>query len=169
MIGKENKSVPLNMVDRVDSETRYRIMRANRGKDTGPELEVRRALFARGFRYRLHDRTLPGKPDMVLARYNTLVFVHGCFWHGHSCQRRPRAKSNTQFWKDKIEANKRRDLENRNRLLESGWRVLAIWECAVRRHIPPFAESTDLDRVASWLRGNGKSAVVSEDGFKEYL
>lgn len=157
------------MVDRVDSETRYRIMRANCGQNTGPELVVRKALFAKGLRYRIHDRSLPGKPDMVFARYGALVFVHGCFWHGHGCRRRPHAKSNTRFWQDKIEVNRRRDLDIRNGLLQMGWRVLVIWECAVRRRTPPFAQSDDLDRVMLWLRGHGKLAILSENGFEECM
>jgi DNA mismatch endonuclease (patch repair protein) len=157
------------MVDRVDKETRHRIMRANRARNTEPELIVRRALFARGLRYRVHNPSLPGRPDIVFAMHKTVVFVHGCFWHGHSCRRKPHAKSNTTYWQEKIEKNKRRDLDIRNRLLQMGWRVLVIWECAVRRRTQPFAESTDLDRVASWLLGNGRLAILSENGFEECL
>jgi DNA mismatch endonuclease (patch repair protein) len=157
------------MVDRVDRNTRNRIMRANRARNTGPELTVRKALFAEGFRYRVHDRRLPGKPDMIFAKHKAVVFVHGCFWHGHNCQRRPHAKSNTRFWRDKIEANKRRDLEARYELLRMSWRVLVIWECAVRRRTPPFAESDDLDRAVSWLLGHGRLGIISENGFEECL
>jgi DNA mismatch endonuclease (patch repair protein) len=157
------------MVDRVDGETRHRIMRSNRARDTGPELEVRKALFARGLRYRLHEHSLPGKPDIVFAKYNALVFVHGCFWHGHGCRRRPHAKSNTKFWQDKIVTTRKRDLENRDELLQIGWRVLVIWECAVRRRTTPFAQSTDLDRVVLWLSGCSRLAILSENGFEEHL
>ena len=158
-----------HMVDQVDCETRHRIMRANRGKDTGPELAVRKAIFARGFRYRIHDRRLPGKPDIVFAGYRAAVFVHGCFWHGHGCRRRPHAKSNSRFWQAKVQANRSRDLKTRRKLLRVGWRVLVIWECAVRRRTPPFAESGDLDRVVLWLRGHSRLAILSESGFEERL
>lgn len=156
------------MVDRVNREIRHRIMSGNRSKDTTPEVEVRRALFQRGFRYRIHNTRLPGRPDIVLRRYRTAVFVHGCFWHGHECQRRPKSKSNTRFWKKKIVQNKSRDLNARSRLLNTGWRVLIIWECAVRRCSPPFAQSNDLKRVADWIKGNGQLAILSEEGFKEF-
>jgi DNA mismatch endonuclease (patch repair protein) len=125
------------MVDRVDKQTRHRIMRANRGKNTGPEVSVRKAFYSKGFRYRLHDRNLPGRPDMV--------------------------------FKQKIEANKRRDLETRNELLQKNWRILVIWECAVRRRKPPFAESADIELAVSWLLGSGRLAILSEKGFDECL
>jgi DNA mismatch endonuclease (patch repair protein) len=157
------------MVDRVDKDTRQRIMRANRGQNTEPELIVRKALFAKGLRYRIHDRRLPGKPDIVFARHRAVVFVHGCFWHGHGCRRRPHAKSNKGFWQDKIEVNKRRDLDVRRKLLQMNWRVLVVWECAVRRRMPPFAESADLTHLVTWLLGNGRLAMLSENGFEECL
>jgi len=157
------------MGDRVDAETRNRIMRANRDRNTGPEIEVRKALFAKGFRYRLHVSELPGKPDIVLPRHRAVVFVHGCYWHGHGCRRRPRAKSNQRFWKEKIEKNRQRDLEARRKLLEMGWRVLVIWECAIRRRKPPFGRSDDSAQVESWLLGKGQLAILSEDGFEECL
>jgi DNA mismatch endonuclease, patch repair protein len=152
-----------------DKETRTRIMRANRGKDTSPELAVRKALFARGFRYHLHSCRLPGKPDIVLSKYHAVVFVHGCYWHGHNCKRRPHAKSNIRFWRNKLDTNKKRDSRVISQLLETGWRVLVIWECAVRRHTPPFAVSDELERAVTWLLGRGKYANISEDGFEECL
>jgi DNA mismatch endonuclease (patch repair protein) len=157
------------MVDRVDRETRHRIMRANRARDTGPELVVRRALFAEGFRYRVHNRRLPGNPDIVFPKHSAVILVHGCFWHGHGCRRRPRAKSNKRFWGRKIEANKQRDLETRYKLLQMGWRVMVIWECAIRRRKPSFPDSPDLDRVVAWLLGGGRLAILSESGFEECL
>lgn len=166
---RHRQSGQKHAVDRVDRETRRRIMRANRGRDTGPELIIRKALFAKGLRYRVHDRRLPGKPDIIFAKHRAVMFIHGCFWHGHDCQRRPHAKSNIGFWRDKIEVNKRRDLKTRNELLGRNWRVLVIWECAVRRRTPPFAESDKLDRVVSWLLGHGRLAILSESGLEECL
>lgn len=157
------------MTDRVDKETRHRIMASNRGKNTGPELEVRKALFHQGFRYRLHDRELPGKPDIVLPGWRVAVFVHGCYWHGHECRRKPRAKSNTSFWRDKIQYNKERDLNFRNQLIDKGWRILLLWECAIRRRSPAFSDSDDLARVVTWIKGKGRLALLSEKGFEECL
>lgn len=157
------------MVDRVGRDVRTRIMRANRGKNTGPELIVRKALFAKGLRYRIHDKSFPGKPDIVFAKHRAVIFIHGCFWHGHDCRRRPFPKSNEAFWQGKIEANKKRDLETKLIINEMGWRVLVIWECAIRRRTPHFAESVDFDRVVSWLFSGGKLAMLSERGFEESL
>ena len=157
------------MVDRVDRQTRHRIMSSNRAKNTGPELEIRKALFQKGFRFRLHNRELPGKPDIVLPGWRLVVFVHGCYWHGHECRRRPRAKSNTSFWADKIQYNKTRDIVARNQLLDKGWRILVVWECAVRRRSPAFSESGDLVKVVDWIKGNGRLAFLSETGLEECL
>lgn len=101
-----------------------------RGKDTQPELALRKALHRQGFRYRLHDAGLPGKPDLVLPRYKTVVFVHGCFWHRHEgCSIATTPKSNTQFWTDKFERNVARDIRSQALLEELGWRVFVVWEC----------------------------------------
>ncbi len=155
------------MTDRVDRRTRHRIMASNRGKNTSPELEVRKALFHEGFRYRLHSRELPGKPDIVLTSRRVVIFVHGCFWHGHDCRRKPRAKSNTRFWDDKIQYNRKRDEGFRKLLLDEGWRILVIWECAIRRRMPVFAQSRDLEQVVVWINGCGRLASLSERGFDE--
>ncbi|MGO9119043.1 MAG: very short patch repair endonuclease [Desulfomonilaceae bacterium] len=157
------------MVDRVDRQTRHRIMSSNRGKNTGPELEIRKALFQEGFRFRLHNRALPGKPDIVLPRWHLVIFVHGCYWHGHECRRRPRAKSNLSFWADKIQYNKSRDIISRNQLIDKGWRILVVWECAVRRRSPAFSESDDLVKMVNWIKGSGTLAFLSETGFEECL
>ena len=157
------------MVDRVNKITRHRIMSANRAKDTSTEIEVRKALFSRGFRYRLHKSKLPGKPDIVLKKYSTVIFVHGCFWHGHECRRRPKSKSNREFWNIKIQNNRLRDFKARSELINLGWRVLVIWECAVRRKSPPFSESKILDTITDWIKGDGLLAILSEGGFEECL
>jgi DNA mismatch endonuclease, patch repair protein len=119
------------MVDTVASTVRSRMMAAVRGKNTGPERAVRAALFAAGYRYRLHRRDLPGAPDIVLPRFRTAVFVHGCFWHGHACPRGRRPTSNVAFWDAKLNKNVERDRRSRLELRAAGWRVVVIWECSV--------------------------------------
>lgn len=118
------------MADIVDRETRSRMMSAIRGKDTKPELLVRRYLHRAGLRYRLHANELPGRPDLVLARFKTVIQVHGCFWHRHrGCRFAYTPSSNRAFWQAKFEENKSRDARNNRKLLGLGWRVLTIWEC----------------------------------------
>jgi DNA mismatch endonuclease (patch repair protein) len=103
-----------------------------KGKNTRPELAVRRILHAAGFRYRLHAKDLPGRPDIVLRSRKTLVFVNGCFWHGHDCHGTRLPKSNRRFWNAKIKANMARDVCNLAECRRLGWRVLVVWECALR-------------------------------------
>jgi len=101
-----------------------------KGKETKPEILVRKFLFSKGFRYRIHDRRYPGTPDIVLPKYNTTIFVHGCFWHGHDgCMAAKLPQTNVEFWQEKIEENRKRDAENLIKLKESGWNVIVIWEC----------------------------------------
>lgn len=111
-------------------EKRSEVMRAVKGKDTKPEIALRKALHRLGYRYRLNVKDLPGKPDLVFPRHKTVIFVHGCFWHGHGCKRGRRVpKTNRAYWKDKIARNKARDEKNANALKALGWRVVTIWEC----------------------------------------
>ncbi|MCU0733044.1 MAG: very short patch repair endonuclease [Hyphomonas sp.] len=104
-----------------------------RGRDTRPELFLRRALHRHGFRYRLHVGDLPGRPDLVFPRWCAALFVHGCFWHGHGCPVFRWPKSNEAFWRQKIEANKVRDARQADALRAAGWRVGTVWECSLRR------------------------------------
>lgn len=120
------------MPDLHDQQTRSRNMAAIKGKNTKPEMLIRKALFRRGFRYRLHDKRLPSKPDIVLPRYKTVIFVHGCFWHGHDCSLFKIPKTRTEFWMSKIAANRERDLSNVAQLKATGWRLVVIWECALK-------------------------------------
>lgn len=103
-----------------------------RSKNTGPELVVRRLLYAAGMRYRLHDRCLPGTPDLVFPRFKAVIFVHGCFWHGHECPLFKVPTTRTTFWMSKISANRQRDHRVAEDLLQMEWRVMTIWECAIR-------------------------------------
>jgi DNA mismatch endonuclease (patch repair protein) len=105
-----------------------------KGKDTKPEILVRRFLFSNGFRYRLHDKRLPGKPDLVLPKYKVVVFIHGCYWHGHNgCKYFVVPKTRTQWWLDKITGNQSRDSVHTAALRELGWRVIIVWECELKK------------------------------------
>jgi DNA mismatch endonuclease, patch repair protein len=138
------------MPDVHDPATRSRNMAAITGRDTKPERFVRRALHARGFRYRLHAKDLPGRPDLVFPKYSALLFVNGCFWHGHDCALFRWPKTREAFWRDKIGANVRRDANNHERLKATGWRVGIVWECALRG--PARIEAPKLiDGVSIWL------------------
>ena len=100
-----------------------------RGRDTKPELVVRRWLWHQGFRYRLYVKSLPGRPDIVMRKWRTVIFVNGCFWHGHDCQSGRRPSTNARFWQEKIERNRERDARNVAALQAAGWHVLVVWEC----------------------------------------
>ncbi|WP_375205438.1 very short patch repair endonuclease [Hyphococcus sp.] len=114
-------------------EKRSEVMRAVKGRDTKPEVALRKKLHALGFRYRLNVKDLPGKPDLVFPKYKTAVFVHGCFWHGHQCKRGNRQpKQNADYWKEKIARNKARDKKNAKELEKLGWRVITVWECELK-------------------------------------
>ena len=118
--------------DSAHTSMRSHIMASIPSRNTKPELYVRKALHSLGFRYRLHVKRLPGSPDIVLPRYKAVIQVNGCFWHGHDCPANRPAKSNTEYWYQKISKNQARDERNRNALLKSGWRLLVIWECAIQ-------------------------------------
>lgn len=120
------------MVDVLTPEQRQRNMSRIRGAHTKPELIVRKLLHKQGFRYRLHRRDLPGCPDIVLPRYNTVIFVHGCFWHAHACPLAKMPATRTAFWTAKIAGNARRDQQTIDALHTNGWRVITVWECALR-------------------------------------
>jgi len=127
-------------MDKVSKEVRSRNMAAIKGKDTKPEITVRKFLFSKGFRYKLYDKSLPGKPDLVLPKYKTVIFVHGCFWHGHvDCRYFVIPKTRTEWWKTKIERNKQLDDENYVKLKKMGWKIITIFECRLR---PKFRNRT---------------------------
>lgn len=121
------------MTDTLSKEERSRVMAKVKSRDTKPEKKVRSLLFSLGFRFRLCQKNLPGKPDIVLKKYKTVIFVHGCFWHGHeNCKNARIPKSNVEFWKNKIERNKQRFAEVSRQLQEQGWKVVVIWECETK-------------------------------------
>lgn len=139
-------------------------MAAIRGADTKPELMIRRGLHSRGFRFRLHDRKLRGRPDLVFPKYHAVLFVHGCFWHGHNCHLFKWPKTREDFWRGKIEANVARDKSAIEALHKAGWRVGIIWECAVKgRMRKPL--NTVLGEVADWLRTSDGDLEL--EGFSE--
>lgn len=112
------------------------------GKETKPEIIVRKYLFSQGFRYLKNDKRYPGKPDIVLPKYKTVVFVHGCFWHGHDCKRGTLPETRKEFWEKKINGNKQRDIENIEDLQKNGWQVLTVWGCEIKN------KSDRLERLA---------------------
>ncbi|WP_122467935.1 very short patch repair endonuclease [Brevundimonas lutea] len=149
--------------DPLTPEQRRRNMSAIRGADTKPEMLIRRGLHASGLRFRLHDRRLPGTPDLVFRSARAVVFVHGCFWHGHDCDLGVRPRTNTAFWETKINLNRMRDAQAEVDLLAKGWRVATVWECALRgrdrrpearilHDLAQFIRMDSADRLA--IRGN---------------
>ena len=142
------------MADIVSAEVRSRMMANIRGKNTRPELILRRALHAAGFRYRLHDRALPGTPDIILPRYRVVIFVHGCFWHGHDCPLFRWPATRPDFWREKIARNQMADARNEKQLEKLGWRQAIVWECALKgKARRPLADV--IAACALWLRSDG--------------
>ncbi len=119
------------MTDIYSPEKRSEIMSKISGKETKPEILVRKFLFANGFRFRKNDRRYPGKPDIVLPKYKTVIFIHGCFWHGHNCAGGKLPRTRKSFWKNKIKENVTRDVRNKRKLEEKGWHVIVIWQCEI--------------------------------------
>jgi DNA mismatch endonuclease (patch repair protein) len=141
------------MADVLTARQRSYCMSQIRGKDTKPERLVRSGLFALGFRYRLHRRDLPGCPDIVLPEHRAVVFVHGCLWHGHECHLFKWPTANAAFWRDKIMRNRERDAQSVEQLRSSGWRVLTVWECAIKGQLRQSPVAI-VERIARWLRSN---------------
>jgi DNA mismatch endonuclease, patch repair protein len=136
------------MADVHDKETRSYNMSRIRSKDTKPEMIVRKFLFSKGFRYRLHVKDLPGKPDIVLPKYKTLIFVHGCFWHGHKgCKYFVVPQTRTEWWLDKINGNKANDIKNIKLLKKSGWKVIQIFECKLKSSNTPSTLSSLITKL----------------------
>ena len=147
------------MPDVVDQETRSRMMSGIRGKDTRPELAIRRALHAKGFRFRLHASDIPGKPDLVLPKFHAAIFVNGCFWHRHDCHLFRMPSTRTEFWSEKIERNVCRDELVREQLQDAGWRFLIVWECALKGRTRLGIDEV-ITRIIDWLRGSQPSLEI---------
>ena len=133
------------MADILTPEDRSELMGRIRGVDTKPELIVRRALHARGYRFRTHVRKLPGCPDLVFSRRRAVIFVHGCFWHRHGCKKTYVPKSRQEFWEAKFVGNVKRDKRDQKQLVEAGWRLLVVWECEIE------SDETAMDRITDFL------------------
>lgn len=141
------------MTDRIDAATRSRTMAAIRSKNTKPEKWVRSALHKQGFRFRLHNKTLPGSPDLVLRKYHAVIFINGCFWHQHEgCKASHLPKSRTDFWERKFARNVARDQKVLYQLKVMGWRVAIVWECGLKKAI---REQT-LQHVVVWLQSDSE-------------
>jgi DNA mismatch endonuclease, patch repair protein len=148
------------MSDVHSPEARRRNMAAIRAKNTAPELLLRKSLHAAGFRYRLHDRRLPGRPDIVLPRHRAVILVNGCFFHGHDCRYFKWPTTRAEFWRSKIAGNRDRDKRNVARLLLNGWRVLVVWECALRGD--EARRRAALSKTRDWLRGRTRRSEIRE-------
>lgn len=147
------------MGDVVDKQTRSRMMSGIKGKNTRPELLLRLNLHRLGFRYRLHVKDLPGKPDMVLPKYRAVIFVHGCFWHRHpGCRYATTPSSNREFWIPKFQATIERDKIVVERLRDEGWRIGVVWECALRGG----QETKVAETIARWLLSNDEYIEIPE-------
>ena len=133
-----------------------------KSKNTSPELAIRKALHARGFRYRIHPAELPGKPDLLLPKFKAAIFIHGCFWHGHECKYFKIPKTRTEFWQKKIEGNKARDKQQTEALAIGGWRVLIIWECAIRQ-MKSENSTTLIEAIIEWILSDSLNKSLTEN------
>ena len=151
----------MGTMDKMTKEQRHHCMASIHGRDTKPEMMVRKFLFGRGFRYRLNHPRLPGHPDIVLRKYRSVIFVNGCFWHGHPrCRYFVIPKTNTSFWKNKIERNRQRDIEEQRQLAAMGWHCITIWECQLK----PAVRQQTLESLALTLH----RIFLQDHGMKHY-
>lgn len=142
------------MVDIWSKAKRSEVMSKIRSKNTKPELLLRKALHALGYRYRIHNKLLPGKPDIVFTKYKTAIFVHGCFWHYHSeCPEGRIPDTNSKFWQEKLSKNVERDLKHRQALINQGWKVIVVWECEVEKQ---------LEEVLSKIKAQLNSGLINK-------
>ncbi len=150
------------MADVHNKTTRSRNMAAIKAQNTKPELWLRKHLHAEGFRYRINAKELPGKPDLVFPKYKAVIFVHGCFWHARGCHLFKWPSTRTEFWKDKLNSNKNRDMLQIALLESKGWRVLTVWECAIKGKTR-MPERELLKRISSWLTDSSPSTSIPSE------
>lgn len=147
------------MTDVVSDKARSQMMSGIQGKNTKPEITIRKALHKRGFRYRLYEETLPGKPDLLFPKHKAVIQINGCFWHEHNCHLFKWPSTRTEFWKSKISGNRKRDVKNNAKLKKLGWRVLTIWECALKGN-----SKIDFDvlikGIDKWLTTDARSCEI---------
>lgn len=148
------------MADIVSKKKRSEMMSGIQGKDTKPELKIRSALHKFGFRYKLYDKTLPGKPDLVFPKYNAVILIHGCFWHLHDCHLFKWPSTRPEFWRKKITENKERDKKNVLDLKKDGWRIMIIWECALKGKYKLDFGST-IRSISEWLKSSDIYAEIT--------
>ncbi len=148
------------MTDIVDTGTRSRMMSRIGPTNTRPEMIIRKGLFKKGYRYRLHSPNLPGKPDLVLSKYRALILVNGCFWHGHSCNLFKWPRTREKFWRNKIGSNRKRDERNIGKYRELGWRVLIVWECSLKGKHRLDTECL-IEMISSWIEGDSVYHEIS--------
>lgn len=148
------------MADVVDQATRSKMMAGIRAQHTKPEIMIRKALHARGFRYSLHAKGLPGKPDIVMPKWRVAIFVHGCFWHLHGCSLSKLPTNNAEFWASKLTGNRRRDVLVKQRMTDLGWRTVTIWECATRSKAAQLNLPILMDDLSRWIRNQAESSSL---------
>lgn len=147
------------MSDIVDQLKRKEMMAGIRNKNTQPEMVIRKGLFAKGYRYRLHKKGLVGKPDMILPKYRAAIFINGCFWHCHDCHLFKWPQTRKEFWENKILSNKARDEVNKISLMQSGWRILIVWECALKGKTKLDLVRL-IDEIESWIVSNSDYVTI---------
>jgi DNA mismatch endonuclease (patch repair protein) len=147
------------MPDIVSVAARSRMMSGIRAKNTKPEIQLRKILHANGYRFRLHDRSLPGQPDIVLPKHRAVIMVHGCFWHMHECSLFKLPSTRKSFWEQKLTHNALRDAASVDALLSQGWRVAIVWECALRRSAAPRGRWADT--LDNWLRSQRRTLTIA--------
>ncbi len=145
-------------MDKLSPEVRSRLMSRIHGKDTAPEIAIRRILSTCGYRYRLHYAAVPGKPDIAFPRLKKAIFVHGCFWHGHSCPRGAMPTTRIAFWTTKLSGNKQRDRRTRSELKRRGWSILVIWECQLKKNPSAIAS-----RIIQFLGGDARHGTTRKE------
>lgn len=147
-------------MDVVSKKKRSKMMSGIQGKDTNPELLIRKLLHKRGFRYKLHDNSLPGKPDMVFPKYKAVIHIHGCFWHKHDCHLFKWPSTRSEFWHEKLSKSSERDVANLQKLTDQGWKNLVVWECALKgkKRLPVL----EIDRtITAWLINDPLNAEIA--------